>query len=68
MLVWRSRNQTYYREIDRAERAGLTLAVRGAGFSEICDAIAELIDVADPAVRVGQLLEAWLRDAVLIGD
>ncbi len=68
MLVWRSRNQAYYREIDRAERAGLALAARGAAFTEICAAVADAIDSSDPAARVALLLHYWLRDGVLIAD
>lgn len=68
ILVWRSRNQARYREIDRAERAGLSIAVPGAAFSEICDAVAQVSDAPDTAAQVAMFLQCWLRDGVLIAD
>lgn len=67
-LVWRNRNRVHYREIGRAEREALTLASRGATFSEICEAIAASIEAAEPAAEIHRRFEGWLRDGLLVRE
>jgi len=66
MLVWRSRNRVYYREIEPAERAQLEATATGCTFAEICEMIASAAEEENPAVAINQRLDVWLRDGILV--
>ena len=66
MLVWRSRNCVYYREIDGAERDELEAIVAGCTFAEICEMIASASEEENPALAINQRIEAWFRDGIIV--
>jgi hypothetical protein len=69
MLVWRSRNQVYYRAIDSMELQELQAIAKGVAFAEMCEMIASVLDKdreGDPAAAINQRLERWLRDGLLL--
>lgn len=66
ILVWRTKSQVQYREVERAEYLALQLATNGATFAEACDAIVAQIDAAaDAAAQINQWLARWVSDGVL---
>ncbi len=66
MLIWRSSNRVYYREIVAAERDELEAIALGCTFAEICEMIASAVEEENPAVAINQRLDGWLRDGILV--
>lgn len=63
--VWRLGLSPQFRTIDALEREALELALKGAGFAEVCDRLAGQGDDGQSAQALGAMLGSWLQDGLI---
>jgi hypothetical protein len=66
VLVWRQNGRVHQRALERAERAALGLAMRGASFAVICETVAAEAGDESAAALIHHLLGRWLADGLLL--
>jgi hypothetical protein len=66
VVEWRQSAQVNYRLVDEVESAALELMSRGASFADICEVIRGRAEGLDQVALIGQLLERWLNDGVIL--
>lgn len=64
-LVWRKILNPYFRSLDNLEKQALGLALQGACFADICDALSHSGNEETAIGQAAQYLAAWLDDALI---
>ena len=65
-LIWRQELKTQYRTLDEDEKQLLPAAMNGANFSDLCELLAETVDVAEQVpMRAASLLKSWLAAGLI---
>jgi hypothetical protein len=65
ICVWRSDERVFHRPLDPIEAEALALALAGASFGRLCEAIAERLSDAQAPPRAAALLSRWQQDGWL---
>jgi len=65
VCVWRSDERVFHRPLDPIEAEALALALSGASFGRLCEAIAERLSDAEAPPRAAALLSRWQQDGWL---
>jgi hypothetical protein len=65
VCVWRSNERVFHRALDAIEAEALALALAGASFGRLCEAIAERLSDAQAPPRAAALLSRWQQDGWL---
>ncbi len=65
-LLWRQNLQNYFRSMAADEAAALDSALSGAGFGEICEALAEWLPEDEIPLRAAVLLGAWADSGIIV--
>jgi len=68
VIVFRQDTVVYFRELELAEQPALEFVRQPVKFSELCDRIAEAIQIAEPANEINRLFQRWLSDGILVAD
>jgi hypothetical protein len=66
VLVWRKDASVFYRALERAERAALQRARRGASFATICAAAQRELRGGHAVESLNRMLERWLADGIVV--
>jgi hypothetical protein len=66
VLVWRHKQVSRFRAIDRAELDILLLARAGTSFADLCAALVEMVGEGAGIARTGQLLGNWIGEGMII--
>lgn len=66
LLVWRTGNRCYYRDLDGAELAGIRALANGVSLAALCERVAAVTTAADPTALIFELLGRWLDDGILV--
>jgi hypothetical protein len=64
--VWRRDLRVFHREIERDEFVALQASATGETFAALCERMAELVGEEPAARRMGDLLQVWLADGLLV--
>lgn len=64
-LLWRQNLQNYFRSMTADEALALDSALRGAAFSEICEALAEHLPDHEIPLRAASLLGLWADSGIV---
>jgi hypothetical protein len=65
-LLWRQNLQNYFRSMAADEAAAIDLALAGANFGEICEALAEWLPGEEIPLRAAGLLGAWADSGIIV--
>lgn len=65
-LIWRQDLVSRYRALDIAELAALRIALAGANFAEVCEALLEHYPDAETPRRAVGFLQQWIHDQLLV--
>ena len=65
VLIWRKRNQSFYRELDAAEALALTKIQSGTTFGDLCESFTDEVPADNVVGRVFSILQRWLEDELL---
>ena len=68
VLIWRSEERVYYREVDAAEAEALEGLARGLHFAELCGVAAEHLGEDEAPAQAAGWLARWLEDGCLVRD
>lgn len=66
ILIWRTGNRCYYRDLEGTELAGIRALANGVNLAALCERIAAAAGAADPTALIFELLERWLNDGILV--
>lgn len=66
LRIWRQDLSPRFRTIEAHEHLALTLALSGASFGAVCEAVAATLAGDDAAPIVGGLLTTWLHDGLVV--
>jgi len=64
-LIWREHLITKFRSLEQDERLALDALISGSNFSEICEALAQVIKHEDVPLRAVTLLKGWLTQGLI---
>jgi hypothetical protein len=67
MIVFRQRTEVYFRELQASEKRTLKRAREPVTFAEICEEIAAVVQVKEPAGEINRLFRRWVADGILVG-
>ncbi len=64
-LIWRQDLVSRYRALESAEITALTLAISGASFADLCEALLEHFSEAETPQRAVSYLQQWINDQLM---
>ena len=65
VCVWRSEERVFHRALEPIEAEGLALALAGAPFGRLCEAVAARLSEADAPLQAAAMLARWQADGWL---
>lgn len=66
-LIWRENLSTHFRSMQADEQAAFDILAQGGNFTNICEALADIISEDEVPMHAASLLKAWISQNLISG-